>query len=37
MAIELYPDFVDAHRWRANIYLWTDNFDKAIKDYTRLI
>ena len=36
-AIELYPDFVDAHRWRANIYLWTDNFDKAIKDYTRLI
>ena len=36
-AIELYPDCEDAYRWRAKLYLWTDNFDKAIKDCTRLI
>ena len=36
-AIELYPDFVEAHLWRANIYLWTKDFDKAIKGYTKVI
>ena len=36
-AIELYPDFVEAHLWRANIYLWTKDFDKAVKGYTKVI
>ena len=37
-AIELYPDFVEAHLWRANLYFWwTKDFDKAIEGYTRVI
>ena len=36
-AIELYPDFIEAHLWRANIYLWTKDFDKAIEGYTKVI
>ena len=36
-AIKFYPDFVEAHLWRANIYLWTKDFDKAIKGYTKVI
>ena len=36
-AIEFYPDFVEAHLWRADIYLRTKNFDKAIKGYTKVI
>ena len=36
-AIELYPDFVEAYYARAQVYLWIDDFDKAIKDYTSVI
>ena len=36
-AIELYPDFVQAYYARAQVYLWIDDFDKAIKDYTSVI
>ena len=36
-AIKFYPDFVEAHLWRANIHLWTKDFDKAIKGYTKVI
>ena len=36
-AIKFYPDFVEAHLWRANIYFWTEKFDKAIKGYTKVI
>ena len=36
-AIKFYPDFVEAYLRRANVYLWTDDFDKAIKDFTRVI
>ncbi len=37
-AIEFYPDFVEAHLWRANLYFWwTKDFDKAIEGYTKVI
>ena len=36
-AIALYPDFVEAYYARAHVYLWIDDFDKAIRDFTRVI
>ena len=36
-AIKFYPDFVEAHLWRANINFWRGDFDKAIKGYTKVI